>query len=43
MAHIAGLVLERRVADWDGTPFSSQSPKHISVWRKVPAGGGEAG
>lgn len=34
MARIAGLELERRVADWDGTPFTQQSPKHISVWRK---------
>ncbi|WP_426368492.1 class I SAM-dependent DNA methyltransferase [Streptomyces sp. E-08] len=34
MARIAGLELERRVADWDGTPFVQDSPKHISVWRK---------
>ncbi|SCK40824.1 class I SAM-dependent methyltransferase [Streptomyces sp. WMMB 322] len=34
MARIAGLDLERRVADWDGTPFGPDSPKHISVWRK---------
>jgi SAM-dependent methyltransferase len=34
MARIAGLRLERRVADWDGTPFTQESAKHISVWRK---------
>ncbi|MCF6523388.1 class I SAM-dependent methyltransferase [Streptomyces sp. JJ36] len=34
MARIAGLGLERRVADWDGTPFSQDSGKHVSVWRK---------
>ncbi|MFB6962212.1 class I SAM-dependent DNA methyltransferase [Streptomyces sp. NPDC056309] len=34
MARIAGLELERRVADWDGSPFTQDSPKHISVWRK---------
>ncbi|MEV7154424.1 class I SAM-dependent methyltransferase [Streptomyces misionensis] len=34
MARIAGLELERRVADWDGSPFTQDSGKHISVWRK---------
>ncbi|MEU5464209.1 class I SAM-dependent DNA methyltransferase [Streptomyces althioticus] len=34
MARIAGLGLERRVADWDGSPFAQDSPKHISVWRR---------
>ncbi|AJE83207.1 methyltransferase type 11 [Streptomyces albus] len=34
MARIAGLELERRVADWDGAPFTQDSAKHISVWRK---------
>lgn len=34
MARIAGLELERRVADWDATPFTQDSAKHISVWRK---------
>lgn len=34
MARIAGLELERRVADWDGAPFAQDSAKHISVWRK---------
>ncbi len=34
MARIAGLEPERRVADWDGAPFTDDSGKHISVWRK---------
>ncbi|MFF2716808.1 class I SAM-dependent DNA methyltransferase [Streptomyces sp. NPDC058011] len=34
MARIAGLGLERRVADWNGAPFAQDSTKHISVWRK---------
>ncbi|MEU1079603.1 class I SAM-dependent methyltransferase [Streptomyces sp. NPDC005908] len=34
MARIAGLERERRVADWDGSPFAQDSPKHISVWRR---------
>jgi SAM-dependent methyltransferase len=33
MARIAGLDLERRVADWDGSPFTSDSGSHVSVWR----------
>ncbi|MBB5916946.1 SAM-dependent methyltransferase [Nocardia transvalensis] len=38
MARIAGLELECRVADWDGTPFTQDSAKHISVWHKIPSG-----
>ncbi|MFI6349352.1 class I SAM-dependent DNA methyltransferase [Streptomyces sp. NPDC050560] len=34
MARLAGLECERRVADWDGTPFTADSAKHVSVWRK---------
>ncbi|MER5526189.1 class I SAM-dependent methyltransferase [Streptomyces sp. NPDC002677] len=34
MARIAGLEPERRVADWDGSAFTQESPKHISVWRR---------
>ena len=34
MARLAGLTLEQRVADWDGTPFTSDSESHVSVWRK---------
>lgn len=36
MAQLAGLELETRVADWDGTPFTGDSPSHVSVWRKHP-------
>ena len=32
----AGLTLERRVADWSGAPFTSDSESHVSVWRKPP-------
>ena len=35
MARIAGLKLAHRWGDWDGAPFTSDSPKHISVWQKV--------
>lgn len=38
MASLAGLVLETRVASWDGSPFGSSSTKHISVWRKPQRG-----
>jgi SAM-dependent methyltransferase len=34
MARIAGLELEQRVADWDGSAFTNDSDKHVSVWRK---------
>ena len=34
MAQLAGMELERRVADWDGSPFTGDSEKHVSVWRK---------
>ncbi|MFE5831790.1 class I SAM-dependent DNA methyltransferase [Streptomyces sp. NPDC056488] len=34
MARIAGLELERRVADWNGAAFDQDSAKHVSVWRK---------
>jgi len=35
MAQLAGLELESRVEDWDGRPFTSESVKHVSVWRKM--------
>jgi SAM-dependent methyltransferase len=35
MAQLAGMELESRVEDWDGKPFTSESEKHVSVWRKV--------
>ncbi|MEU3655376.1 class I SAM-dependent methyltransferase [Streptomyces sp. NPDC032161] len=34
MARLAGLERERRVADWSGEPFTEDSTKHVSVWRK---------
>lgn len=34
MARLAGLELEQRVADWDGSPFTADSESHVSVWRK---------
>lgn len=34
MARLASLTLEHRIADWTGTPFTAESDRHISVWRK---------
>ncbi len=34
MAELAGMTLLERWADWDGSPFTSESPKHISVWQR---------
>jgi SAM-dependent methyltransferase len=34
MAQLAGMGLERRVADWNGDPFTNDSESHVSVWRK---------
>jgi SAM-dependent methyltransferase len=34
MAQLAGLELEERLADWDGSPFTPDSESHVSVWRK---------
>jgi SAM-dependent methyltransferase len=34
MAQLAGLDLEHRFADWDRSPFTSESHSHVSVWRK---------
>ncbi len=39
MAQIGGMTLRERWADWDRSPFTSDSPKHISVWER-PAGSG---
>jgi SAM-dependent methyltransferase len=36
MARLAGMRLRERWADWDRTPFSSDSGKHISVWERDP-------
>lgn len=34
MARLAGLELEARWASWDRSPFTADSPSHVSVWRK---------
>ncbi|MBB2947847.1 SAM-dependent methyltransferase [Actinoplanes lutulentus] len=34
MAQLAGMHLERRLADWNGSPFTNDSESHVSVWRK---------
>jgi SAM-dependent methyltransferase len=34
MARIAGLTLVDRWADWDRSPFTAESTKHISVWER---------
>lgn len=35
MAELAGLTLEARWADWHRSPFTHESPSHVSVWRKA--------
>ena len=37
MARLAGLRLRDRWADWDRSPFTGDSPAHVSVWAKPPA------
>jgi hypothetical protein len=37
MARIAGMSLRERWSDWDRSPFTSESRKHISVWQKPSA------
>ena len=37
MARIAGLRLRERWADWDRSPFTAESGKHVSVWEKPAA------
>nr|CTQ89287.1 Methyltransferase SCO0408 [Kibdelosporangium sp. MJ126-NF4] len=42
MAKMAGMRLHERVTDWERNPFTSDSEKHVSVWRKEgpkPVGG----
>lgn len=34
MAELAGMRLKERWSDWDRTPFTSESRKHVSVWEK---------
>ncbi len=35
MARIAGMTLRERWADWDRSPFTSESAKHVSVWQRI--------
>lgn len=34
MAQLAGMELTARYGDWDRSPFTAESTKHVSVWRK---------
>jgi hypothetical protein len=34
MAQLAGLRLRERWGDWDHSPFTASSGKHISVWEQ---------
>jgi SAM-dependent methyltransferase len=34
MARLAGMTLRERWADWDRSPFTAESTKHVSVWEK---------
>jgi SAM-dependent methyltransferase len=34
MARLAGMTLRERWADWDRSPFTAESKKHVSVWQK---------
>jgi hypothetical protein len=33
MAELAGMELEHRWADWQGSPFTGESPSHVSIWQ----------
>ncbi len=35
MARLAGMRLRERWQDWDRTPFTNESRKHVSVWERV--------
>jgi SAM-dependent methyltransferase len=34
MARLAGIELRERWADWDRSPFTAESTKHVSVWER---------
>jgi SAM-dependent methyltransferase len=34
MARLAGMELRERWSDWDRSPFTAESAKHVSVWDK---------
>jgi SAM-dependent methyltransferase len=35
MADLAGMRRRERWGDWDRSPYTSESPKHISVWQRT--------
>jgi hypothetical protein len=35
MARLAGMSLRERWSDWNRTPFTAESAKHVSVWQKT--------
>ena len=35
MARLAGMKLQERWSDWDRSPFTAESRKHVSVWPKT--------
>jgi SAM-dependent methyltransferase len=35
MARLAGMALRERWADWDRSPLTSESTRHVSVWQKT--------
>ncbi len=35
MAQLAGMTLRERWCNWNREPFTSDSPKHVSVWEKL--------
>ena len=35
MARLAGMELRERWANWDRSPFTAESEKHVSVWQKT--------
>ncbi|WP_028642440.1 class I SAM-dependent DNA methyltransferase [Nocardioides sp. URHA0020] len=37
MARLAGMRLRDRWADWDRSPFTGRSTKHVSVWERIDA------
>ncbi|GGU55798.1 methyltransferase [Streptomyces albospinus] len=37
MAQLAGLRLERRAADWEGSPFTATSTHHVSIYSRQSA------
>jgi len=38
MAQLAGMTLRERWADWDRSPFTSESESHVSVWQTSTEG-----